>query len=239
MPSRKKAQGRARRAKLNLKYGVFSCQHVNPSLFSSERDFDECYDLLLAFNQKINSASSEDLSTTAEHVITAAVETYTKCHEFNRSSQAVFRDMVLATATDILLHDLNKTTSDISSTETYKSAMPSVVWYVIIEAHDEHGDVSDEGEVEIQKMMWPVMRCCREYVRFVHKRNACNCLESAYNELKRTYRRTNVCQYCMEDILQNKSKCAQDAMLLCIALQSANWLITQCIWSIASGYRIQ
>jgi hypothetical protein len=119
MPSRKKAQGRARRAKRNLKYGFFSFQHVNPSLFSSERNFDECYDLLLAFNHKIKSASSEDVSSVAEHILTAAVETYTKYHEFNRSSQAVFRDLALATATDILLHDLNKTTSDISSTETY------------------------------------------------------------------------------------------------------------------------
>jgi hypothetical protein len=70
---------------------------------------------------------------------------------------------------------------------------------VTIEAHDKHGGgVSDEGDFEASKMLSDI-QCFREFVRFVHERNSCNCLESAYNELKHTSRRTNVCRYCKED----------------------------------------
>ena len=42
------------------------------------------------------------------------------------------------------------------------------------------------------------VECCREFVRYVHERNTCNCLESVYNELKTTTRRTNICWHCKE-----------------------------------------
>jgi hypothetical protein len=151
-------------------------------------------DLLRAYDQKYRSISNENASAEADH----AKEIYYKYHhELNSISQVLFRDMVLASTTRILLYHLNKTTSDISS--TYTSDNYFVVLYVIIEAHDKHGGgLSGEGSVETNKMC-SAIQCCREFVHFIHERNSCNCLESAYNELKRAYRRTNVCGNCNED----------------------------------------
>jgi hypothetical protein len=97
------------------------------------------------------------------------------------------------------------------------SVIRFVALYVIVEAHDKHGGgVSEKGGVEASKMIDDVY-CCRERVRFVHERNACNCLEGAYNELKRTTRRTNNCYYCREDKPANQIKvCSEcNAVLYC------------------------
>lgn len=76
-----------------------------------------------------------------------------------------------------------------------------------IEVFDKRGGVSQSGVNEVCKMTKDT-RCSRVFVRFVHERNACNCLGSAYNELKRTTKRTNVCSYCKESKPKQIKECS-------------------------------
>lgn len=67
-----------------------------------------------------------------------------------------------------------------------------------IEVFDKRGGVfSHAGRIETTTKTNDIS-CSREFVRFVNERNTCNCLESAYNELKKTTRRTNLCANCKE-----------------------------------------
>ena len=84
-------------------------------------------------------------------------------------------------------------------------AIPSVFEYrelfCILEVFDTNNvlDLNDEvvskAIVESRRMLDDI-RCTRDIVRFVDKRNSCDCLKSIYNELKKTTTRQNLCHNC-------------------------------------------
>jgi hypothetical protein len=93
--------------------------------------------------------------------------------------------MILAFATSIVLDRL-KDASDISHFSTCLPAWYWVKFYVIIEVYNKRGGgVCQVGEIEVESILQEI-QCSRKFVRFIHKRNFCICLERAYNELKTT-----------------------------------------------------
>lgn len=90
--------------------------------------------------------------------------------------------------------------------------------------------------VEANEMLNDI-QCSREYVRFLHKRNSCDCLESAYNKLKTTTQVTNRCCHCNVVRPTKLIKNAQDATMQCIVLGSAKWLVIMITKNIAKLYR--
>lgn len=121
-------------------------------------------------------------------------EVYCKYRELNSKNQMLFRDTILSNVTQLLLHELNNA-SDISDSSCNPSR-PWVFLYLHTDIFDKRGGVfSQAGWIEAGNKINDIS-CSREFVRFVHEHNTCNCLESAYNELKKTTRRTNGCIYC-------------------------------------------
>jgi hypothetical protein len=124
-------------------------------------------------------------------------EAYYKYRKLSSTSQVLFRDMVLSNATGTLLQSLNEA-SNISEFFTCISAWPLVQLYVVIEVLDKRRrDLRYEAEIEAANFRCDI-QCPREFVRYVHEHNCCECLQSAYNELKTTTKRTSICDYCKE-----------------------------------------
>lgn len=91
-----------------------------------------------------------------------------------------------------------------------------------IEICDERGGFeSQAGAIEATKIFSDIS-CVREIVRFVHEHNACICLESAYNELKKLCDERTCVIIAKKTSLSNKSKRAQDAKSNCIVLESVS-----------------
>eukprot|EP00956_Cyclotella_meneghiniana_P033440 scaffold96225_cov35-Cyclotella_meneghiniana.AAC.1 len=99
-----------------------------------------------------------------------------------------------------ILQDANR-----ASTLAEFNAPASVLYYrelfCILEVLDRNNvmglndEVVSKAIVESRRMVDDI-RCTRGIVRFVDKRNSCDCLKSIYNELKTTTKRQNLCHYC-------------------------------------------
>jgi hypothetical protein len=136
MPSRKKAQGKSRKAKQNPKYGSHSCKHFDQSLCSSGTQIDEkmCINLYEEFKEKVNEVVLSGICG-PEHSMKCSRlshQTYLRYCELNTTSQSFFRDTLLTIGTRTLLRELNKA-SDISDLSTCANAWPLVELYVYIE----------------------------------------------------------------------------------------------------------
>ena len=66
--------------------------------------------------------------------------------------------------------------------------------YKLVDKYD--GVVSTESSRNIEIFKRDIMHCPREIVRFYHKHNSCNCLETLYSKLKKTTDRTTNCFGC-------------------------------------------
>lgn len=89
--------------------------------------------------------------------------------------------MLVSRATGILLQKLNEA-SDISYFSTCDLAWPLVELYNNLEVWDKREGVKTQAAMIENAYILSDIRCSREFVRFVHQRNSCNCLESAFNE---------------------------------------------------------
>lgn len=146
MPSRKRAQGQARKAKQNPKYGSPSCKHQNPSLYGaySRDDVKKCYNLLYDFQDKYRSAIMSSKATGE-----VMDESRFKYCEPDKANQELYRDLILHYATRDLLCALNDT-SDISDVSVRWRTKHWVMLYVeIVLMHDERGGFeSQAGAIE-------------------------------------------------------------------------------------------
>jgi hypothetical protein len=224
MPSRKKAKGQARRARQNLKYGSPSCNHFNPSLsFTRKDDADQCRGLLIQCDEKClilnGMIYDEAVASKMSKILT---DIYCNYCELTASQRVLFRKMALSLASRHILQKLSKESfTDFISKPAYSHV---VHLFVIIEVHDRRGGLSQVGAIEIERIFNGI-QCPRDFVRFVHERNSCSCLESAYIELKRTTQRSYPCWHCKRHIPIKQIKVCSN--LLVIVLGSVNYRITQ------------
>lgn len=157
-------------------------------------NFDKCEEWLGTFEDEVETMTRH--YEFDEEFYKIVVRAYLKYLEHNGTNQALFRTMVLSLATGRLLHEMNQA-ADISDYSSYKSVFCLIYLYVAIEAYDKRGGDMSQAGVTVQiKQTLNDIGCSREFVRFVHQRNSCDCLQSAYNELKTTTQRTNMCNYC-------------------------------------------
>eukprot|EP00956_Cyclotella_meneghiniana_P012027 scaffold17043_cov36-Cyclotella_meneghiniana.AAC.6 len=202
MPSRKKAQGQARKAKQAPKYGSPSCDHFHSSNVYTREDHNECYKLLEMYEENVYDLFRNNIDHIERRIVIAAQRTSEKYHVWDNSRKQLFRKVILSKMTGRILRDANR-----APTLAEYDAIPSILDYlelfVIIEVFDKNKvnvpDLNDEVVsrviVESQRMLNDI-RCTRDIVRFVDKRNSCDCLKSIYNELKKTTTRQNVCHNC-------------------------------------------
>eukprot|EP00956_Cyclotella_meneghiniana_P024195 scaffold48279_cov50-Cyclotella_meneghiniana.AAC.5 len=201
MPSRKKAQGQARKAKQAPKYGSPSCDHFHSSYVYSREDRNECFKLLTMYEKKVyNLLSGEYDEVMLIAKQEAAYRTSLKYHEWGNSRKQLFREIILSKMTANILQDANR-----ASTLAEFDAIPSIFEYrelfCNLEVLDRNNDldlndkVVAKAIVESRRMLDDI-RCTRDIVRFVHKRNSCDCLKSIYNELKKTTKRQTLCHNC-------------------------------------------
>eukprot|EP00956_Cyclotella_meneghiniana_P006593 scaffold8717_cov59-Cyclotella_meneghiniana.AAC.2 len=205
MPSRKKAQGQARKAKQAPKYGSPSCDHIHSTVAYTREDHNECNILLAMYEKKVYDLCISNIEDIERLIVLAAYRTSLKYHEWDDSRKQLFREVILSKMTACILLDANR-----ASTETLAefNATASVLDYrelfPILEVLDKNNvlDMNDtkvvsKAIVESRRMLDDI-RCTRDLVRFVHKRNSCDCLKSIYNELKKTTKRQTSCHNCLQ-----------------------------------------
>jgi hypothetical protein len=219
MSSRKKTQGQARKARQNPKYGSPSCNHFNTLVQYAQDDEDQSHKIFDDFNNKCDSASKICPGDMMMSLYIIALEAYCKYRALNDTSQQFFQEFTLSMATIALVNELNEA-SDISDFSSFLTAWPWVVLYVIINVYEKRGgELCTAGSIDVENILKDI-QCSRGFVSFVHKRNFHNCLESAYNELKTTAQRTNVCCHCKED---KPTKQVKECSRCKVALLYCSW----------------
>lgn len=187
MPSRKKAQGQARKAKQAPKYGCPSCDHFHLKGVCLQEDYDECKKHVSAYEEKVNSRHSPDIVS-----IRICHEKYIK---LNNCTKKLFREIVLSKLTACILRDANKA-PNVLEYQPCASTLHYIQLFIMIEVLDKNDPrIVSKAILEPEKEASEV-GCSRDAVRFVHKRNSCDCLKVIYDELKKTTQRTNKCDVC-------------------------------------------
>eukprot|EP00956_Cyclotella_meneghiniana_P009363 scaffold12956_cov71-Cyclotella_meneghiniana.AAC.11 len=195
MPSRKKAQGKARKAKQAAEAEVnpsldFSngCHHHGEKNWSRE-DYDAATSLLDEYVDKCNEigrvlfARSSDQHPFVEIYRTANV-TYNKYHQFTKENDLTKETGVAYSAWSIIMIVTNE------MREKYNLAQKI--------------DIGHEVTIPLSDILY----CPRQAIKFFHRRNSCDCLQELYYKLKETTKKTSRCNNCSEVVeIRQLSKC--------------------------------
>jgi hypothetical protein len=222
MPSRKKALGKARKAEKARKaprYGSASCTHLNLTEDYTIEDKLACFNLASDFETKMRALVSapeahvDEYETQNMMVVMPGISelgarigsglfdvvsrVYCAYRQYNDQRRALFREIILSKATELILSDANK---KIDLPTAIKAPVYLIHLIAKIEVMDKYDGVYSGGavwessdprkvvndcDVEYLKYVFNISHCPRESVRLVNKRNCCNCLQAVYDELKK------------------------------------------------------
>jgi hypothetical protein len=190
MPSRKKAQGQARKAEKEKQQAEqaraqqrASCKHFVKPDNATQDDIDAAVSLLKEY---VNG--SKDI-TNARAITTLAFQTYHKYFQYSDVRKRVFRELILSLGTAQCVEEANE--KDLTKKHTMR-AWRFVILLADIEEMDKHQVSYDTHS------MYTTICCPRETIRFFHRRNSCGCLHEVYYKLKDTTRRTFGCWNCKQ-----------------------------------------
>eukprot|EP00956_Cyclotella_meneghiniana_P028285 scaffold65279_cov48-Cyclotella_meneghiniana.AAC.1 len=218
MPSRKKKQGRARKAKQaeinssNPNKSSDDCTHFDCSRNSnwSRDDYDAANILLAEFELKYNALFADDRSRSegafGQSILALIEFVYDEYFQFSGEGKVIFKQILLAGGTNYCLSEAKE--KDL----TKETAIPSLSHFVrvmyTIEVRDSHGGaLSDSIMSEIHILSNDTVSP-RETIRFFHKRNSCDCLKELYYKLKENTKRTAMCYNCFELVdIRKMSQC--------------------------------
>ena len=193
MPSRKKAQGRARKAKQAAK----ACRHFGEENCSSE-DFRAAFDLAMKFADPGEECSVFDL----------ARRTSDKYYQLNDNRKKIFRRMILANGTNACVKAANQ--SDLTKATHIAGTLNKLAIMLEIEARDKYNGACNKNiNAEIVVLVNDIINSPRQIVRFFHRRNSCDCLREIYYKLKETTKRTAACWKC-RNLVDIKEMCRCD-----------------------------
>jgi len=219
MPSRKKKQGRARKAKqaeirsINPYHDSNSsdCDHLDPDRNWPKHDFEAADKLRINFESKYNAFFIACLlgNTAFAPSILALIESvYDEYFHFSDGGKEIFKHFLLAAGTKLCISEAKQ--KDL----TKENVIPRLFHFVrlmhTIEVRDSHGGaLSDSIMDEIQKLASDTVSP-RETIRFFHRRNSCDCLKELYYKLKENTARTSLCYNCLESVdIRKMSQCSQ------------------------------
>ena len=200
MPSRKKAQGKARKEKKqaakqsntpHIDSGARACRHDSQQRRDwSRNDVDTAKKLADEYLSKYGSGrSSRDLYQLTNEV-------YGEYRQLNDDEKELFKEMMVMNGTAAVIAEANRT--DLSTVSTVPDAVPFINVILTIEVRDRYDGALDLNiEKEIYNSMSDIVPCPRETVRLFHRRNSCDCLKDLYYKLKETTKRKSFCWRCM------------------------------------------
>jgi hypothetical protein len=200
--SRKKAQGRARKA-ANV---IFTAKHPDPNGCQhfcypedvSPGDVEMCRKLLTSFEQALSATLGTidvlfDLYELHKRLCLLALEQKNGYHQLSQKGKSLFKRMNISLGTEALLVAPDYVQNN------NMGVLPFALMIQAIEFWDEHGYMIPRQDT--LDAMWLSMRdithCPRLMVRFFHRRNTCHCLQQTYYTLKETTKRTTYCCGCL------------------------------------------
>lgn len=212
MPSRKKAQGQARKAKRASEARSSStkstarCTHVGEANCWSRDDRDAVVNLYCKYECKYNSVSVDSDNIGLEFRVFMN-DIYDEYHQFSNSRKDLFRRMLLASGTDACVNEANE--MDLTN-DPYCTTLVFVYTLLLFESRDRHNGTFDSPiqEVEVSGHLNDIMACPRATAKFFHRRNSCDCLQDIYYNLKETTKRTSFCFNCKNVVdIKKLSRC--------------------------------
>lgn len=227
--SRKKAQGRARKAANSIfipkRPDPHGYQHFCYPEDASPKDVAICHILLSSFEHALSALlnSMDPVNEYEYHqklsVLVLSESGKNGYDKLSRKGKSLFKWMNISLGTEAILlapecieHNLG--------------VMPFAFMIKALELWDEPGDMSFDDSLDA---MWLAMRdlmhCSRLTVRFFHRRNTCHCLQQTYYTLKETSNRTTHCCNCLmvKDIHDIKICDCDMAQYCSRACQLAQW----------------
>eukprot|EP00956_Cyclotella_meneghiniana_P005574 scaffold7169_cov76-Cyclotella_meneghiniana.AAC.6 len=213
MPSRKKAQGKARKAKQAAKAqsnqnSGFSngCNHLGERNWRDD-DYDAAYSLWKEYRDKYFELArvSDDNLMMAYRLANDVI--YDKYHQLSDSRKELFRKILLATGTETCVIEAKE--KDLTNVTTVAGTPMPLVLINTIETRDRHdGAFHPNIQLEIVSALNDLSFCSRQTVRFFHRRNYCSCLQDIYYKLKETTKTTSPCLNCRKiDETKQFSRC--------------------------------
>eukprot|EP00956_Cyclotella_meneghiniana_P017091 scaffold27548_cov45-Cyclotella_meneghiniana.AAC.5 len=214
MPSRKKKQGRARKAKqaesrsINP-YHDFNCDHLDPDRNWPKHDFEAANNLRIKFESKYNAFFAARLGNDAFVSSVLALIGFVSDEYFQLSDGAkeIFKQIMLAAGTKYCISDAKQ--KDLTKETTIlKSVFFLVRLMHTIEVRDSHGGTLSESIMDEIHILTNDTVSPRGTIRFFHRRNSCDCLKELYYKLKENTSRTGLCVNCWVSVdIRKMSQC--------------------------------
>jgi len=229
MPSRKKAQGRARKQaaeaqKNNLSSNGFSkrCNHFGERKWSRD-DYAAASDLYSEYVDKYN----ERVRVGGENLIIdlhlLAYNTYDEYYQLSDARKELFRKLLLSLGSDLCVDAAKE--KDLTNETTIAAVY--LILIVTIEIRDKYNGASNQNiRGEIVATLNDIVYCPRQTIRFFHRRNLCDCLQDIYYKLKETTSKTSQCFYCKK-VVEIKQMCRCD---YCNVLQYCSYECALAHW---------
>eukprot|EP00956_Cyclotella_meneghiniana_P017629 scaffold28929_cov71-Cyclotella_meneghiniana.AAC.7 len=199
MPSRKKAQGQARKARkcgasrayiyngaearnnLNPNNGVSGgCIHISERHWSRD-DWSAVHDLYFKYRGKCAELSKVFRNESYIQIVSYwAHLTYDKYRQFSDTRKDLFRKYLLAMGTEYCVTRSN--VSDLTKESVIEGIYRYLVMIKTIEIRDRLNGESDLNitELEIRISLNDIIACPRQSIRLFHRQNSCDCLQEIY-----------------------------------------------------------
>eukprot|EP00956_Cyclotella_meneghiniana_P004473 scaffold5523_cov24-Cyclotella_meneghiniana.AAC.1 len=222
MPSRKKAQGKARKAKQgaaeaqsNPSSNGFSkrCDHLGERNWRDD-DFDAAYSLYEEYIHKYNEivrVGGEKLKYEVYRLANDVI--YDKYYQLNDARKDLFRGVMVASGTQLCLDAAKK--KDLTNETTVADTTMHLILINTIEVRGKYNGASKSnqniGDIigdEVLAALNDILYCPRQTIRFLHRHNSCDCLHEIYYKLKETTDKTGPCYNCKKVVeIRQLSRC--------------------------------
>jgi hypothetical protein len=218
MPSRKKKQGRARKAKQaeirssNPYHDSNSsnCDHLDPDRNWPKHDFVVANNLRIEFESKYKAFIADRLGIAAfvPSILALIGLVSDEYFQFSDGAKEIFKQLMLARGTKVCNSEAKQ--KDLTKENTIRSVSHFVQIMLTIEVRESHGGALSESIMDEILIIANDTVSPRETIRFFHRRNSCDCLKELYYKLKENTKRTSFCYNCCEMVdIRKMSQCSQ------------------------------
>eukprot|EP00956_Cyclotella_meneghiniana_P028055 scaffold64434_cov52-Cyclotella_meneghiniana.AAC.5 len=212
MPSKKKARGKARREQKEAKAKeaeAVVCDHFARPTDMTDFDYVPCEHLMFDMRDMLKDSNRKrDTLDIINDILREHRESV-----FEHAGRRHICQQLLLSRGMILVQDLGQELfngKEDSALIHYGALMACM--HEALHHSGQHGSISLKGTMELLNLHRDLRRCPREFVRFFHKRNSCDCLSALYDKLKKKTQRISVCHECwketeVKDIMSGLSDC--------------------------------
>jgi hypothetical protein len=205
MPSNKKARAKAKKAaKAAEKAARNQCFHNDDETTQfrnvNESDVVACRqlttDLYLNYKHQLHGNNEETTVKAISQLVSVLIWTHRETVFNNGPRKKLLREMLVSQGTTCISIDANEV--DLLNTEVFFISYPILLLLLIVrlevlEKYDSILDSHGLQMAEVREIVFDIIICPREVVRFFHRRNSCDCLKELYYHLKDNTKRTTFC----------------------------------------------